>query len=235
MDDGRELPLVKLETTSEIASVLHRHAKERRQPGRPRREVPQQVRHASASRSDACAARHAAKAASAAFFVGAVCRHDARRDAPRPTPALVTQRAAQRLPRLALLLFCAAYVLPGLFGRDPWKSADITAFGYMAGDGRGPHVLAGADGRRPAGRQRAAAALARRRCSSSCCRRGSTRRSPRALPFALLLALTLVLIWYSHLPPRAHRSRAAGAVRLRRRGAARWTTRARWPTARCWR
>ena len=30
-----------------------------------------------------------------------------------PTPALVTQRAAQRLPRLALLLFCAAYVLPG--------------------------------------------------------------------------------------------------------------------------
>ena len=49
----------------------------------------------------------------------------------RPNPALVTQRAAQRLPRLALLLFCAAYVLPGLFGRDPWKSADITAFGYM--------------------------------------------------------------------------------------------------------
>jgi 4-amino-4-deoxy-L-arabinose transferase-like glycosyltransferase len=48
-----------------------------------------------------------------------------------PNPALVTQRAAQRLPRLALLLFCAAYVLPGLFGRDPWRGADITAFGYM--------------------------------------------------------------------------------------------------------
>ena len=48
-----------------------------------------------------------------------------------PTPALVTQRAAQRLPRFALLLFCAAYLLPGLFGRDPWKNADITAFGYM--------------------------------------------------------------------------------------------------------
>ena len=32
---------------------------------------------------------------------------------------------------MALLLFCAAYVLPGLFGRDPWKGADITAFGYM--------------------------------------------------------------------------------------------------------
>ncbi len=48
-----------------------------------------------------------------------------------PNPALVTERAARRLPRFALLLFCAAYLLPGLFGRDPWKSADITAFGYM--------------------------------------------------------------------------------------------------------
>ena len=54
-----------------------------------------------------------------------------------PNPALVTQRAAQRLPRVALLLFCAAYVLPGVFGRDPWKSADITAFGYMAGIAQG--------------------------------------------------------------------------------------------------
>jgi hypothetical protein len=49
----------------------------------------------------------------------------------QPNPALVTERAAQRLPRLALWLLCAAYLLPGLFGRDPWKNADITAFGYM--------------------------------------------------------------------------------------------------------
>lgn len=48
-----------------------------------------------------------------------------------PNPALVTARAARRLPRVALLLLCGAYLLPGLFGRDPWKSADITAFGYM--------------------------------------------------------------------------------------------------------
>lgn len=47
------------------------------------------------------------------------------------SPALVTQKAVRRLPRWALLLFCAAYVLPGLFGRDPWKNADITAFGHM--------------------------------------------------------------------------------------------------------
>ena len=37
----------------------------------------------------------------------------------------------RRLPRLALLLFCAAYVLPGFFGRAPWKNDDIAAFGVM--------------------------------------------------------------------------------------------------------
>jgi 4-amino-4-deoxy-L-arabinose transferase-like glycosyltransferase len=47
------------------------------------------------------------------------------------TPALVTQKAVKRLPRWALLLFCVAYVLPGLFGRDPWKSVDIASFGHM--------------------------------------------------------------------------------------------------------
>jgi 4-amino-4-deoxy-L-arabinose transferase-like glycosyltransferase len=49
----------------------------------------------------------------------------------RPTPAIVTQSAVRRLPRLALLLLCAAYVLPGFIGREPWKNADIMAFGYM--------------------------------------------------------------------------------------------------------
>ncbi len=37
----------------------------------------------------------------------------------------------RRLPRVALLLFCAAYVLPGFFGRAPWKNDDIAAFGVM--------------------------------------------------------------------------------------------------------
>ena len=49
----------------------------------------------------------------------------------QPTPAIVAQSAVHRLPRLALLLFCAAYVLPGFIGREPWKNADIMAFGYM--------------------------------------------------------------------------------------------------------
>lgn len=51
---------------------------------------------------------------------------------PPPSPALISQEAARRLPRSILLLLCLAYVLPGLLGRDPWKSADVTAFGYMS-------------------------------------------------------------------------------------------------------
>jgi 4-amino-4-deoxy-L-arabinose transferase-like glycosyltransferase len=47
------------------------------------------------------------------------------------TPALVTQKAVRRLPRWALWALCAAYVLPGLFGRDPWKTQDIASFGHM--------------------------------------------------------------------------------------------------------
>lgn len=49
----------------------------------------------------------------------------------RPTPAIVTQSAVRRLPRLALLALCGAYVLAGFLGREPWKNADIMAFGYM--------------------------------------------------------------------------------------------------------
>lgn len=47
------------------------------------------------------------------------------------TPAIVPQNAVSPLPRWALLLLCIAYVVPGFVGRAPWKSADITAFGYM--------------------------------------------------------------------------------------------------------
>lgn len=49
----------------------------------------------------------------------------------QPTPAIVAQSAVRRLPRLALLLLCAAYVLAGFLGREPWKNADMMALGYM--------------------------------------------------------------------------------------------------------
>jgi len=46
------------------------------------------------------------------------------------------------MPRLALLLLCAAYLMPGLLGRGPWKSADIASYGYMAELARGGEGLA---------------------------------------------------------------------------------------------
>lgn len=49
----------------------------------------------------------------------------------QPTPAIVSQEAVRRLPRVALLLLCIAYVVPGFIGRGPWKNADIAAFGDM--------------------------------------------------------------------------------------------------------
>ncbi len=49
----------------------------------------------------------------------------------QPTPAIVAQSEVRRLPRLALLLFCAAYVLSGFIGREPWKNQDMMALGYM--------------------------------------------------------------------------------------------------------
>jgi 4-amino-4-deoxy-L-arabinose transferase-like glycosyltransferase len=111
-------------------------------------------------------------------------------------PALVSQRAVQRLPRMALLLFCAAYVLPGWWGRDPWRNADLVAYGYMSAMAEGrtswwqplmaglplegallPHWL-GAASIVVFGEMVGPAAAAR-------------------LPFALMLALVLALTWYA--------------------------------------
>ncbi len=113
-----------------------------------------------------------------------------------PNPALVTQRAAQRLPRIALLLFCAAYVLPGLFGRDPWRNADITAFGYMASIAQGHSGwLSPSVGGLPAD-----AALLPYWIGAAAISMLSPLIEPAVaarLPFALLLVLSLVMTWYS--------------------------------------
>ncbi|MFM7025004.1 MAG: hypothetical protein ACKOWC_02945 [Limnohabitans sp.] len=49
----------------------------------------------------------------------------------QPSPAIVAQSSVRPLPRWALWLLCVAYVVPGFFGRDPWKRYDIEAFGFM--------------------------------------------------------------------------------------------------------
>ena len=115
---------------------------------------------------------------------------------PTPNPALVTQAAAQRLPRLALLLFCAAYVLPGLVGRDPWRGADLNAFGQMLAlaDGRAPWLapalggVASGDALLPHWIGAGAILLTRPWLDPALAAR---------LPFALMLVLALVAVWHA--------------------------------------
>ncbi len=114
----------------------------------------------------------------------------------RPNPALVARDAAARLPRLALLLFCAAYVLPGLFGRDPWRGADLSAFGQMLAlaEGRAPW-LAPALGGMPMD-----SALLPNWIGAASIALTSPWLDPAAaarIPFALLLVLALVAVWNS--------------------------------------
>ena len=112
------------------------------------------------------------------------------------SPALVTQRGARRLPRIPLLLLCAAYVLPGVFGRDPWRNADLAAFGPM---------VAMAEGRTPwfapmLGGLPLDAAWLPHALGAAFIAALSPFIEPAIaarVPFALLLALTLALVWYS--------------------------------------
>ncbi|MBW0172506.1 MAG: ArnT family glycosyltransferase [Hydrogenophaga sp.] len=114
----------------------------------------------------------------------------------QPTPAIVTQSAVRRLPRVALILFCAAYVLPGFLGREPWKSADVSAFGVMLEMALGrsewwnPQVL---------GMGAEEAGLLPYWLGASFIRLLPFVSAEFAvrIPFALLLALTLVCTWYS--------------------------------------
>ena len=48
-----------------------------------------------------------------------------------PSPAIVAQHAVRRLPRWMLWLLCAAYVLAGFIGRNPWRETDLASLGYM--------------------------------------------------------------------------------------------------------
>jgi hypothetical protein len=113
-----------------------------------------------------------------------------------PTPALVAQRAAQRLPRLPLLLFCAAYVIPGLVGRDPWRNADLIAFGYMLNLAHG-----GGDPLLPTiGGVPASGALLPYWLGGASIQLFGAWMGPALaarLPFALLLVGVLACTWYS--------------------------------------
>ena len=113
----------------------------------------------------------------------------------QPTPAIVAQGAVRRMPRLALWLFCAAYVLPGLFGREPWKSADMTAFGFMQSLARGDSLWLSPQ---MMGLPPAVDALLPYWLGAWAIKAFSFLPADLAVrgAFALLLALTLAATWY---------------------------------------
>lgn len=125
----------------------------------------------------------------------------------RPTPAIVTQLAARRLPRWVLVLLGLFYIVPGFLGRDPWRNEDLAAFGVMfelaqapIGEWLAPSLLG-----EPANRAGwlpywlgAWAIQALPFLSADLAAK---------IPFALLLCATLASTWYAVL----HLARAPGA------------------------
>ena len=114
-----------------------------------------------------------------------------------PRPALVTQEAARRLPRLALWLLCLAYVLPGFAGRQPWKGDDLASFGFMQAlaEGRSGWLAPQLDGLAPD-----VAALLPYWLGALAIQATAGWLAPDVavrLPFALMLAGTLAATWYA--------------------------------------
>ena len=100
------------------------------------------------------------------------------------------------LPRIALWLFCLAYLIPGLVGREPWKGEELQVFGQMLALAQGqsdwlhPTVWGqtlSLDA--PLAYWMGAWAIG---LAPSWLSAGSAAR----IPFALLLAMAMVSTWY---------------------------------------
>lgn len=50
---------------------------------------------------------------------------------PPTKPVRLPAAATLSLPRWGILLLCLLYIVPGLIGRDPWKTSDVTDFTIM--------------------------------------------------------------------------------------------------------
>jgi 4-amino-4-deoxy-L-arabinose transferase-like glycosyltransferase len=118
-------------------------------------------------------------------------------------PFIVTALQAGKLPRWALWLLCALYVIPGFPGRDPWRSDDATGFGLALTMARGgiddwlmPNV---------AGEPVPGAGPLPYWITAIFARIGSpwsasaliTEHAMVRLGTALLLTTTLILVWYA--------------------------------------
>jgi 4-amino-4-deoxy-L-arabinose transferase-like glycosyltransferase len=102
----------------------------------------------------------------------------------------------RRIPRLALLLFCLAYVLPGFVGREAWKSADMAALGFMSDLVNGASkwlspTLVGVPAENPSLLPYWLGAWSMQAAPSWLAQDFAAR-----IPFGLLLTLALVATWY---------------------------------------
>jgi 4-amino-4-deoxy-L-arabinose transferase-like glycosyltransferase len=111
-----------------------------------------------------------------------------------PTPAIVSRHSARRLPRAVILLLCVAYVLPGFWGRSPWRSADVTALGVMRE--LAESSLTWSNWLAPAAEH---GALLPYWLGAFCIRwlPFLDQATASRLPFALMLGLTLAAVWYA--------------------------------------
>lgn len=100
------------------------------------------------------------------------------------------------LPRIALWLFCLAYLIPGLVGREPWKGEELQVFGQMLALAQGQsdwlHPTVWGQTLQldaPLAYWMGAWAIG---LAPSWLSAGSAAR----IPFALLLAMAMVSTWY---------------------------------------
>ncbi len=106
----------------------------------------------------------------------------------------------RRLPRLALFVLSLAYVLAGFIGREPWRSADIAAFGQMRAlvSGQSSWLVPSFMAQAPD-----IAALLPYWLGAGFIQLNALLGMPMPadvavrVPFALLLALTLASTWYA--------------------------------------
>lgn len=111
------------------------------------------------------------------------------------SPVLVSQAAARRVPPVLLWTLCAVYVMAGFVGRTPWREADMAAFGFMQAmaEGRTSWLRPLIDGAPPPDAALLpywVGALALQLLPSHWAADAVVR-----LPFAALLALSLVMTW----------------------------------------
>ena len=226
-DDGRELPLFKLDTSSESHPFYTGTQKSVERHGRPRRASSSKdsARRPAPPPSKPQVALPRRRQPGLPRCPFSHLPPDALHTRPvnQPTPAIVAQSAVRRLPRIALLLLCAAYLMPRLRrprAMEERRHRGLRLHGRTRAGRR--HWRAGST------RSCWASRPSRRRCcpTGSAPGRSSSRRPGCTPDFAARIAFRpaagadLAATWYAVYYLARTPAGAARGLRLRRRGPA---------------